>query len=180
MRQTQAQRRLSKRQELVEVAQHACSGTPDIALVRAIVVGHGQPVARARRRVPMVAPVVGGVHQKVQRHLKHGFHFKSIGRQHKSRVKQGDHWRNHKLAACGVDRQGAKHLNKLRRQANLLLGLSQRRSHRPRIVRVSFATGKGHLARVAGQMRGSLRQQHHGPLAHDQANQDRGLGQAAV
>ncbi len=80
--------------EAVEVAQHACCRTPDVMVLAAVLVGHREPLPVYAITVEHMAPVVGGVEQKIERHLEKVGHFIRIGLEHAVRLHQRHHGRD--------------------------------------------------------------------------------------
>src|SRR5208283_1734042 len=120
------------------------------------------------------APMIIWVENKRKRHLEHRGYFERISRERKRYPDDADHRDDLETRPGHVSVEPTDHRHMIARQADLLLGLAQRRLLRVAIARLYPPAGERDLPGVRAQMRGPLGQQNgHTAGAVDKRNQHR-------
>jgi hypothetical protein len=102
---------------------------------------------------------VGRGQDEGQRHLEDLGHLERVGRGFQGRRQQADEGLDLEAGAADIGVEPADDLDLVPRQADLLLGLAQRRRQRIGIAGIDAAAGKGDLAGMRGQVRRAQGQQ---------------------
>src|SRR5258708_6872688 len=140
---------------LIEVAQDTRRNPPDVTVpVRNFIIVTDDPVP-----VATLAPVIFRPHQVFQGHFEDVGDFGPVGCQLKIRRYARNHWQNAKAAEGQIKVEIPERLDQYGREADLLLGLTQRGPSR-RLLAVDLAARKGDLAGIARQNGGALGQKY--------------------
>ena len=128
-----------------------------------------------------MAPEVGGIEGEGQRAFEHLGDLMGVGVYFDRRRDHADDRRHQEPGHGGMVLDLAEDAHPVRRDAGLLLQLTQRRRPRVLIIRLDAPAGEADLPGVIGKMVGAPGQQHRDAAgAHDQGHQHGGRDQRLV
>ena len=158
-----------------EAVEHARRGAPDVAAL----VRHRQVMPVPAAEAVFAALVVARVEKMPERRLEHRRHLVRIGLYLERRLDPAHHRRDAEARGDLVIGQPAEHSDRAACDADLLLGLAQRRLLPARVARLHPSARKADLAGVIVEVQRALREQHtHPAAAVDERDQHRGFGDA--
>jgi hypothetical protein len=123
-----------------------------------------------------VALLICGIEQEGKRHFEHVGDFDRVRRQRKRRLDPADDRRHAVPGHRLVLGEMAENRDLRRRKADFFGCLAQRRCHERRVFRLDASAGKADLARMVGQRRAALRQQHLQPRGAVDERDENGRG----